>query len=82
MLEFKLVSAPPLAGYDQSFEGVTLRAPADLAIVSLALPLGGEAAAEKSVKPPMARPCLVSANRRFPRMAARGWSACRRMRPS
>lgn len=50
MLDFKLVSAPPLAGYDQSFEGVTLRAPADLAIVSLALPLGGEAAAEKSVK--------------------------------
>ena len=50
MLDFELVSAPPLAGYDQSFEGVTLKAPADLAIVSLALPLGGEAAAEKAVK--------------------------------
>ena len=50
MLDFELVSAPPLAGYDQSFEGVTLKAPADLAIVSMALPLGGEAAAEKAIK--------------------------------
>ena len=50
MLEFTLVSAPPLSGYDQSFDGVTLKAPADLAIVSLALPLGGETAAAKSVK--------------------------------
>lgn len=50
MPEFMLTSAPPLAGYDQSFEGVTLSAPADLAIVSIALPLGGEAAAEKAIR--------------------------------
>ena len=50
MLDFQLVSVPPLAGYDQSFDGVQLKAPADLAIVSMALPLGGEAAAEKAIK--------------------------------
>lgn len=50
MPESTLTSAPPLAGYDQSFDGVSLRAPADLAIVSIALPLGGEAAAEKAIK--------------------------------
>ncbi|MEO3414413.1 sarcosine oxidase subunit gamma [Roseovarius sp. CAU 1744] len=49
MPEFTLISAPPLAGYDQSFDGVTLSAPADLAIVSIALPLGGEAAAENAI---------------------------------
>ncbi len=45
-----LISAPPLAGYDQSFEGVALHAPADFAVVSIALPLGGEAAAQKAIK--------------------------------
>lgn len=50
MPDFTLVSAPPLAGYHRDFEGVSLRAPADLAIVSLALPLGGEASAEKAIK--------------------------------
>ena len=50
MLDFTLTSAPPLAGYAQRFDGVELGAPADLAIVSLALPLGGEAAAEKALK--------------------------------
>ena len=50
MPDFTLTSAPPLAGYDQSFDGVTLAAPADLAIVSIALPLGGEVAAEKAIK--------------------------------
>ena len=50
MLDFELVSAPPLAGYNQNFEGVSLKAPADLAIVSLALPLGGESASEKAIK--------------------------------
>lgn len=50
MLDLTLTAAPPLAGYDQSFENLRLRAPADLAIVSIALPLGGEAAAEKAIK--------------------------------
>lgn len=50
MPEFTLTSAPPLAGYDQSFDGVKLGAPVDLAIVSIALPLGGEVAAEKAIK--------------------------------
>ena len=50
MLDFNLISAPPLAGYDQSFDGVSLKAPADLSIVSVALPVGGEAAAEKAIK--------------------------------
>ena len=50
MLDFKLTSAPPLAGYDQSFDGVRLTAPADLAIVSMALPLGSESSAEKAIK--------------------------------
>ncbi len=50
MFDFILNSAPPLAGYDQTFEGVRLVAPSDLAIVSIALPLGGEKAAEKSIK--------------------------------
>ena len=50
MLDFKLTSAPALAGYNQSFDGVSLKALPDLAIVSIALPLGGEAAAEKAIK--------------------------------
>ncbi len=50
MLDFKLTSAPPLAGYDQEFDGVHLNAPADLAIVSFALPLGQDAAAKKAIK--------------------------------
>lgn len=50
MLDFELTSASPLAGYDRSFDGVSLKAPKDLAIVSLALPVGGEAAAEKAIK--------------------------------
>jgi sarcosine oxidase subunit gamma len=48
--EFSLKSAPPLAGYDETLGGIRLRAPEGLAIVSLALPLGGEAAADKAVK--------------------------------
>ncbi|WP_306151432.1 sarcosine oxidase subunit gamma [Roseovarius sp. MMSF_3281] len=50
MPEFSLISAPPLAGYDETLGGIRLRAPEGLAIVSIALPLGGEAAAEKAVK--------------------------------
>jgi sarcosine oxidase subunit gamma len=48
--EFSLISAPPLAGYDETIGAIRLRAPEGVAIVSLALPLGGEAAAEKAVK--------------------------------
>lgn len=50
MPEFSLISAPPLAGYDETIGGIRLRAPEGVAIVSIALPLGGEAAAEKAVK--------------------------------
>lgn len=50
MPDFTLTSAPPLAGYDQGFGNVMLKAPADLALVSIALPLGAENAAEKAVK--------------------------------
>jgi len=48
--EYTLISEPPLAGYDRDFGPVNLSAPKDLAVVSVALPLGGEAAAEKAVK--------------------------------
>ncbi len=50
MVDFKLVSAPPLAGYTMQAEGVSLMAPADLSIVAMALPLGDEAKALKAVK--------------------------------
>ncbi len=50
MPDFTLTAAPPLAGYDKTFGDLRLTAPADLAIVSLALPLGGEDAAKKAVK--------------------------------
>lgn len=50
MPEFSLISEPPLAGYDETVGGIRLAAPEGLAIVSVALPLGGEAAAEKAVK--------------------------------
>ncbi|MFX0542781.1 sarcosine oxidase subunit gamma [Roseovarius sp. S4756] len=51
MPDFTLTAAPPLAGYDRSFgDDIRLTAPKDLAIVSIALPLGGEDAARKSVK--------------------------------
>ncbi|MEM6587883.1 MAG: sarcosine oxidase subunit gamma [Pseudomonadota bacterium] len=49
MVKFNLVSAPPLAGYHQAFGGVTLHAPEDLAIVNMAVPLGGDARALKAV---------------------------------
>ena len=50
MSEFTLTSAPPLAGYNQPFGDITLKAPADLALVSVALPLGTETAAKKAIK--------------------------------
>lgn len=49
MLDFELVPAPPLAGYHQDFDGVSLKAVENLAIVSAALPLGQEDAAEKAI---------------------------------
>ena len=50
MAEYTLQAEPPLAGTEMEIAGVRLWAPADLALVSLALPLGGEAAAEQAVK--------------------------------
>ncbi|UXX82710.1 sarcosine oxidase subunit gamma [Roseovarius pelagicus] len=50
MADFTLTAAPPLAGYNRSFGATSLKAPENLAIVSIALPLGGEAEAEKAVK--------------------------------
>lgn len=50
MPDTQLTAAPPLAGYERSFGDIALRAPADLAIVSIALPLGSEDAAKKAVK--------------------------------
>ena len=50
MPDFTLTAAPPLAGYDRSFGDIALKAPKDLAIVSIALPLGGEDAAKAVIK--------------------------------
>ena len=50
MSDYTLTSAPPLEGYDREFNNVSLSAPADLALVSIALPLGGEDAAQKAVE--------------------------------
>ena len=50
MPDFTLTAAPPLAGYNRSFGDIRLSAPKDLAIVSIALPLGGEEAAQKAIK--------------------------------
>ncbi|WP_372609713.1 sarcosine oxidase subunit gamma [Halomonas sp.] len=50
MPDFTLTAAPPLAGYDRSFGDIQLIAPKDLAIVSIALPLGAEDAAKKAIK--------------------------------
>jgi len=48
--DFTLTSEPPLTGVDHSFGDTRLFAPADLAIVSIALPLGAEDAALKAIK--------------------------------
>ena len=50
MSDFTLISAPPLAGFDRRFGETVLKAPKDLAIVSIALPLGGEDGAKKAIK--------------------------------
>ncbi|MEO0750663.1 MAG: sarcosine oxidase subunit gamma family protein [Pseudomonadota bacterium] len=47
---FTLVCAPPLAGYEKRFGTISLTAPKDLAVVNMAIPLGGEAKALKAVK--------------------------------
>ncbi|MEM8775855.1 MAG: sarcosine oxidase subunit gamma [Pseudomonadota bacterium] len=49
MAEFSLISEPPLAGVEFEFGGIKVHAPENLAIVSIALPLGGEADAEKAI---------------------------------
>jgi len=48
--EFSLVSTPPLSGTDLTFGDSRVTSPADLAIVSFALPLGGESAAKTAIK--------------------------------
>jgi len=48
--DFTLTAEPPLAGTDMTLAGVRLWAPADLAVVSLALPLRGEDTAKQTVK--------------------------------
>ena len=50
MVEFTLVSAPPLAGYSETFGTVRLPAPKDMAIVNMAIPLRADAKALKAVK--------------------------------
>jgi len=47
--EFTLIAEPPLARIERTFGQTRLWAPADLAIVSVALPLGQEEAARKAM---------------------------------
>ena len=48
--EITLTAEPPLAGYDRDFGAVRLTSVADFALVSVALPLGNEAKAQKAIK--------------------------------
>ena len=50
MSDFQLTAAPPLAGYEKTFGEVTLTAPRNLALVSIALPLDGEDTAKNAIK--------------------------------
>lgn len=50
MANLTLTAEPPLQGYDERFGDTRLHAPNDLAIVSIALPLGAEEGALKSIK--------------------------------
>lgn len=50
MADFTLTAKPPLAGTDRTVAGVRLWAPADLALVSIALPLGHEDAAQDAIE--------------------------------
>jgi sarcosine oxidase subunit gamma len=48
--DFTLTAEPPLEGTDMVIAGVRLWAPADLAVVSIALPLGREDAARNAIE--------------------------------
>ncbi len=50
MPDMTLTAMPVLGGYKQSFDGIDLAEAIDLAIVSVALPLGGEDAVREAVK--------------------------------
>ncbi len=50
MAEFQLSAAPFLGGYDKTFQDLTLTEATDLAIVSIALPVGGEDPALTAIK--------------------------------
>lgn len=50
MADFTLTPAPPLAGTDRTIAGTGLRGCADLAIVSVALPLGREDTAQAAIE--------------------------------
>lgn len=50
MADFTLTAEPPLAGTDMVVAGVRLWAPADLAVVSIALPLGHEDAVRTAIE--------------------------------
>lgn len=50
MADYQLIAEPPLAGTDLALGTLRLRATGELSIVSIALPLGDEAAAEKALK--------------------------------
>ncbi|MEQ8257531.1 MULTISPECIES: sarcosine oxidase subunit gamma [Roseovarius] len=50
MADFTLIAEPPLKGVDHNFGDTRLYAPDDLAIVSIALPLGAEDATLQAVK--------------------------------
>lgn len=50
MPDFHLVATPPLAGLDRSFGPTRLWAVKDLALVSIALPLGAEETAQEALR--------------------------------
>lgn len=50
MADFTLTAEPPLEGTDMVIAGVRLWAPADLAVVSIALPLGHEDVARNAIE--------------------------------
>lgn len=67
MSEYQLTAQPPLADYARRFGDIALRAPADLALVSIALPLDGEDAAHAAIKaaygcdlPEVGKACVTS----------------------
>ena len=50
MPDFTLTAKPALGGFDLSFEGASLKELTKLAIVSVAIPLGGDGAMTKAMK--------------------------------